>query len=263
MAAEDKITAMLIQAATIVTSITDAQLGTHSSAMVAGMNAANDGHGLLKLFKRTAATQPNPLFASHGFDGTDSPVTLQYLRSRQMKKIAGSAYGLAGMASSAALGGHNAMGAVSHGHASALTLVHLARIEAIAETYRQSRTVSDWCRTIRWMKGFKATSRGAKFAGAIVPAASMPVTIAMAVLEAGVQLTWESLCLAASGEIHWRAFQEQAISGGRAKAGPATRIVEELFTKRGATIGFGSYDVAAIIREPAGWQAIGDKIALI
>lgn len=47
------------------------------------------------------------------------------------------------------------------------------------------------------------------------------------------------------------------------QAGPASAIFWELFTKRGATLAFGKYDIANLIREPAGWLALGDKLLLI
>ncbi len=47
------------------------------------------------------------------------------------------------------------------------------------------------------------------------------------------------------------------------KAGPASTIFWEIFTKRGATRLLGAYDVAALVREPAGWMALGDKLMLI
>ncbi len=46
-------------------------------------------------------------------------------------------------------------------------------------------------------------------------------------------------------------------------AGPASKIFWEIFTKRGATRLFGAYDVAALVKEPAGWMALGDKLMLI
>lgn len=47
------------------------------------------------------------------------------------------------------------------------------------------------------------------------------------------------------------------------EAGGASSIIWEMFTKRGATRIFGAYDIAALIREPAGWLALGDKFMLI
>ena len=46
-------------------------------------------------------------------------------------------------------------------------------------------------------------------------------------------------------------------------AGPASRIFWEIFAKRGATRLLGACDVAALVREPAGWMALGDKLMLI
>ncbi|WP_284945003.1 hypothetical protein [Acidisoma cladoniae] len=46
-------------------------------------------------------------------------------------------------------------------------------------------------------------------------------------------------------------------------AGPASAVIWEIFTKRGATRLLGKYDVAALIREPAGWMALADKLLLI
>lgn len=50
---------------------------------------------------------------------------------------------------------------------------------------------------------------------------------------------------------------------GGAGAGPASGIVWEIFTKRGATRAFGHYDIQALVKEPAGWMALADKLLLI
>ncbi|NPD69847.1 hypothetical protein HN018_22140 (plasmid) [Lichenicola cladoniae] len=50
---------------------------------------------------------------------------------------------------------------------------------------------------------------------------------------------------------------------GGAAAGPASGIVWEIFTKRGATRAFGPYDIQALVKEPAGWMALADKLLLI
>jgi len=74
---------------------------------------------------------------------------------------------------------------------------------------------------------------------------------------------------AVANEIHWRASQEQFLSGtvlGKGTGGavgPASRIVWELFVKRGMTRILGKYDVDALVSEPAGWHAISDKLLLI
>ena len=50
---------------------------------------------------------------------------------------------------------------------------------------------------------------------------------------------------------------------GGAGAGPASGIFWEIFTKRGATRAFGKYDIQALVKEPAGWMALADKLLLI
>ncbi|MGI4746499.1 MAG: hypothetical protein ACRYFY_10715 [Janthinobacterium lividum] len=50
---------------------------------------------------------------------------------------------------------------------------------------------------------------------------------------------------------------------GGAGAGPASGIVWEIFIKRGATRAFGHYDIQALVKEPAGWMALADKLLLI
>ncbi|UGX87804.1 hypothetical protein [Phyllobacterium meliloti] len=44
-------------------------------------------------------------------------------------------------------------------------------------------------------------------------------------------------------------------------AGNATKIVNELFTRRSALAAYGHYDVLALIMEPGGWVALTDKIS--
>ena len=40
-------------------------------------------------------------------------------------------------------------------------------------------------------------------------------------------------------------------------------MLYEIFARRGATRVFGKYDVDKIIKEPAGWMAVSDKLLLI
>lgn len=101
-----------------------------------------------------------------------------------------------------------------------------------------------------------------------VPAVGIITGIAAAAGKVGVTLTFSKIAAATAAEIHWRAFQEQAISGGLklgagAGVGPASRMLYELFTRRGATRVFGRYDVNRIIKEPAGWLAVYDKLMLV
>jgi len=53
------------------------------------------------------------------------------------------------------------------------------------------------------------------------------------------------------------------INKARGKVGPASNIMYEIFSRRGATRIFGKYDVDKIIKDPAGWLALNDKLMLI
>jgi hypothetical protein len=114
------------------------------------------------------------------------------------------------------------------------------------------------------------TVRGTSLVGACIPipAAGLTTGLVAAAVNAGAKLTLSKACIATSLELHWRARQEQFMSGkvlraGTGKIGPASRIVWELFTKRGVTRILGKYDIDGIVHEPAGWMAINDKLMLI
>jgi hypothetical protein len=53
------------------------------------------------------------------------------------------------------------------------------------------------------------------------------------------------------------------VFGGAGKVGPASKIMYELFARRGLTRIFGKYDVDRLIQEPTGWMAVSDKLLLI
>ena len=63
--------------------------------------------------------------------------------------------------------------------------------------------------------------------------------------------------------VHWRAFQETTFGSRYGRPGPAMDLMNELFTRRVHRVFGGSYDVKALIREPAGWVALNDKLMLI
>ena len=119
------------------------------------------------------------------------------------------------------------------------------------------------------MKAIKLVSRGGQLVGAAVPlgGVSLGVDIAKAGIDMGVKLTHTKTCLATAADIHWRAYQEQAISGGlklgSGAVGPASRMMYEIFKQRGFTKIFGQHDVDKIIKDPAGWLVLNDKLMQI
>lgn len=210
---------------------------------------------------KSVATTPNPLFIWNGHDGS-AKYTQKYLSNRSLKGIGGGVIGVAGAIASGAT--HVDLGGLAvHGNATGSTLAHMLKLEAIASGYRQSETIGRWIELCMKMKTAKFAIRGGQTAGAVAGGiASAVLGVGAAAAKVGVKLTMTKVVLRTSAEIHWRAFQEQAISR-QSKAGPASRIAYEIFTRRGATRIFGKYDVDRFIKEPSGWLALSDKLLLI
>lgn len=207
---------------------------------------------------------PNPWFVWNGHgDGADNTNSREYLGSRRWKTIGGTAISTAGAVASVHTAGVNVGAAVVHGNATASTAAHLLGLRALAKSYKQSRTIADWLDTVMHMKAMKATVRGGQLLGSVIPGASLPVNIAAAAEKAGIKITMTNVCFCTAADIHWRAYQEQVISHGGGKIGPASRIYWEIFTRRGLTRIFGQYDIAGLIREPGGWLPLADKLLLI
>jgi hypothetical protein len=216
--------------------------------------------------KSDVAVKPNPWFTANGHEG-ESPVTQAYLFTRAWKSAAGTGVSLVGSLLSSHTGGVNAGSIARHGSAFGTTSAHLLAVKAIASANKKTETIARWCDVIIRAKAAKAALRGTQLAGAAtpVPLVGALVNIAAAAGKLGIKVGLPEMCYLVAIEIHWRAFQEQVIGGGFSKTsrkiGPASRIFSELFTRRGLTAIGGSYDVSALMREPAGWMVLGDKLA--
>jgi hypothetical protein len=213
---------------------------------------------------------PNPWFVLNGHEDAENTRTLRYLESRAWKSIGSSSLSLAGTAASASTAGVNVADIAIHGNAVLSTDAHLDSLIAIAsdKRYKEARAIQDWLRLVVAMKRAKAGVRAGSLLGGIIPGAAVPVGIATTVAKMGIKLTMSKACLTTSAAIHWRAYQEQKISGGLklgtgGRIGPASRIFWEIFTRRGLTAMFGKYDIDALVREPGGWLALNDKLMLI
>jgi hypothetical protein len=212
---------------------------------------------------------PNPLFVSNGQEDAGSPKTEEYLKGRKWKSIGAGVVAQVGtIASSATV--VDVGGILQHANATGSTLVHLHKLAAIAKSHKQSQTISDWIAVLMRMKAAKAAIRGGSLLSSAipVPAVGAIATAISSAVQKGLKITYTKVCLATASELHWRAFAEQklagAFGGGKGAAvGPASRIVHEMFVRRGATRVFGQYDVGALIREPCGWMALSDKVMLI
>ena len=245
--------------ATVIDDVKDSSVGT----FVKGANMIYN-----KLKPKKDPIVPNPWFVWNGHDDADNKYTRRYLKHRGWKKNAGSVFSFGGSAASD-ITQIDVAGALMHGQATALSSAHIMQLRTIAKGHRQSRTISEWLDLLVKLKAIKAGIRGTQLAGAVIPIGVVGnVTgVAAKIGKIGVKLTYTKACLVTSADIHWRAYQEQAISRGRfgagGKIGPASRIVHEIFTKRGATRIFGKYDVDQIIKEPSGWVALNDKLMLM
>lgn len=213
------------------------------------------------------ATTPNPWFILNGHDEGDTKATQQHLRNRTLKSIGGGAIAV-GTAIASAATYVDIGGILQNANALGSTGAHIYKLKAIADSYKQSRTISGWIAVLIKMKAMKAGIRGTQLAGSAipVPAVGAVAGVLAAGAKLGVKFTMTKVCLMLSADLHWRAYQEQVVGGafgGKGKIGPASKIVYELFTRRGATRIFGKYDVDKFIKEPCGWMAISDKILLI
>ena len=245
-------------------SVIDAAAGTSlGNGVTVGKTIINKSRG-----KKDPGLVPNPWFVVNGHEDGDTSYTKKYLKNRGYKSKASTGLGVVGSATSQ-FTQVDVAGIMQHGNALGSTAAHIHKLRSIASGHRQSRTLTGWFDLLIKMKALKAGTRGTQLAGAAIPvgAVGLATGITSAALQMGIKLTMTKVCLATSADIHWRAYQERAISSGlglgSGKVGPATNIMYEIFTRRGATRIFGKYDVDKIIKDPAGWLALNDKLMLI
>lgn len=299
---------LTMQTASILFSILNEEIKSGLKIISYGLQGVVDySKGAEASRKTPASMKRNPLF---GHDEANVPgeVTQAYLTTRRWKKMGSSGFQILGsVLSLVPVTVHtNIPGALLHGQATALTGVHMAKLGYIAAQRDTSQEVCDWIKLVQIAKGIKAATRGAQLAGSVIPTASMPTSIAAALIKAGMKINMAGACYAAAAAIHRLAYQEQRelqktpyrtpvafktatgegvpnfsrpFRGGvlptlppppvlnaaliNLRRGAATQVMAEIFTKRGATRILGAYDIAALIKEPAGWMALGEKLMLI
>lgn len=227
------------------------------------------------IYDYPATETPNPWFVWNQLDQGASPATHSYLKRRGYTSVAATL--------AAAGGGIGSLvtfvdiGALAqHSNASASTLSHLKMFLDIAKKHRESVTIQSWLEVIINMKQMKLAVRGGQLSAttlATVPALSVAMSIigssVATCARLGIQLKFTNVCRITAMDLHWRARQETAILEGQGADksedyGPARQILFELFKRHGVT-GFiwGEYDVEKLIKEPAGWMAIADKLLII
>lgn len=258
---EDIIWAVVEASATVIDGVTGSSV---AGLVCGGMQTLTD---TIK-HNQTEGLTPNPWFVFNGHDEAECPYTKKYLRNRGRKGIASGVISIGGALGSGVTQADVA-GILQHGNAVGSTTAHLVKLHNMAKSYKQSRTLTGWFDLLIRMKVLKAGLRGTQLVGSCIPVTGVSIAtgLAAAVGKLGIKLNYTNTCLITAADIHWRAYQEQAISGGlfrkTGKVGPASNMMYELFTRRGATRIFGKYDVDAIIKEPAGWMAVSDKLLLL
>jgi hypothetical protein len=219
---------------------------------------------------------PNPFFVLNGICETDddsSPCTASYLRGRLGKSLASSAQSLTTGSLKMFTVVDPATMAVA-GVSIGSTIAHAVALSAIAKKWRNSKTITGWVDCLLALKMAKLGHKTIAIVAASIPYLPPGTSTALEALAklptiAGVG---ESIGVAVAGgavirriaiELHWRAYREQVLARSGGAVGPASAILVELFTKRTQSRLLGKHDIDALIKEPAGWMAINDKIALL
>lgn len=230
-----------------------------------------------RLWKRRnggTGLRANPFFEKYQIDGAGEDYTMKYLRNRVFKSTGGAVFSF-GSSVATAVTVVDAGGIAKDGQAVALSSLHHLKLSAIANKHQRGKlhqekgTVGNWIDLVCLMKKIKMTTRAVGAVAAAIPLPGVgPVAKCLkAALKIDAKLEYGAVCRRVAMELHWRAYQEAKLGAiHRAKkraVGPATEILYELFTKRGATRIFGKYDVDRIIKEEAGWNAVVDKLMLI
>lgn len=245
-----------------VSSVIDGTTGTSFASYVNG--------GVQMIYGQASSARghivPNPWFVWNGHDEAESIKTQRYLKSRGLLNLGSGTVSITATAISTVTVAD--LGALAqHGNATGSTAAHIIKFKAIASNYKESETISGWMDLVLKMKYMKAALRGSQLAAAIaspIPwggatAVSITAGVLAGAAKLGIKMKHSNVCLMTAMDLHWRAYQEKSLS----ETGPANRILQELFIRRGATHVFGQHHVDDYIREPGGWLAISDKLMLM
>lgn len=219
----------------------------------------------------------NPFFVLNGIcdaDDDDNPATAAYLRGRLGKTGASLAQGIT-TSSLKAFTVVDPLSMAKSGVAIGSTIAHIVHLKGIAGQWRNSTTITRWLDTLLFFKYAKIGSQSISLASASLPYAPPGTDTALQL--AGYALTGAGAGASVGGiaaatmlpvrrvaiELHWRAYREHVLARKAGAVGPASAILTELFTKQTASRLLGAHETDTLIKEPAGWMAIEDKIALL
>lgn len=234
----------------------------HVRNVLAGAYGQDLGNG--KLF-------PNPLLLANGHSGP-SPKTSAYFGTRGLKKIASKAIDRGGAMLSAETAGINVGATGRSANAGYSTARHLRELKKFSTgATKQSQTLTAWLDMAINIKQRKGGRAAADVIANLIPLISSAPGVSdgvNAIKDMFNKAPEEALIARFAMEIHWRAYQElfmashlSGASGGKA-VGPASAIYYEIFTRYGATAIFRSYDKSELVKEPASWFALFDKLSL-
>ena len=241
---------------------------------------------------RAGVPPANPLLSHTG----DSPLTKDYLLARIRKTTGGQVISAAGGAGSIVLSGGmvNAGSAVVHINAGTSTLVHVSKLNKIIDDFSNNPPNAGVLATLSahtfnatdirkraiqaaeqalfpfkknielviQLKKIKAGIRGAETVGACVPLGSF-FSAAAAAAKIYFHASHTRLAHMAAMLLHYHAYNyvnQTPKPDAASYEAYAYKIFKELLTRRGATRVFGQYQVDEMIKEPAGWQVLSDKI---
>jgi hypothetical protein len=240
----------------------------------ANLDTPKDVRNVLSVFGEDLSSSnifSNPLFLANGHFAP-SPKTVAYLANRKTKKFASKVIKRGGALLSAETGGVNTLAVGKGLNAGASTAMHLGQLKRfVNDATKESKTLSAWLDLAIDIK----LRKGGRAAGSTI-SNLVPLITSIPGVSDAIDTITDMYCSAPEEavigrfamEIHWRAYRElviaSALSGasGKQGVGPASNIFYEIFKRRGATRIFGSYDQSELIKEPAAWFALYDKLSL-
>jgi len=249
-----------------------------------------------KDFSDAQSLPANPLLSTIDAALYENTKTAAYFKKRMLKKIAGDSVSFGGTMLSSVT--HvNALGAARHGRSDAKTIAHLVRLNELLKKYKSKGLTAEYnlCKVIIDAKKLKVESQSAALVADMIPGNIGGAATAAISFVHGQTLAFRLSNMAidiekAAKRLHYRAFYEmdddygiaglfgeQAVNEYASET-PALEMVRELFSQVGriekerVLINFSGHKLKLggehrradkLMREPAGWLTIVDKLNLI
>jgi len=231
--------------------------------------------------KKATALPPNPLLIPSDGLLFQNTKTAAYFKKRMFKKIAGSGFSAVGSALSSVTQ-VNALGVARHGRSDAKTIAHLVNLDKLLTQFKGKKLQIEYdlCKLIIDCKILKIESQSAALAADCIPGNLISGALtAVASFAHGQSLALRLSNMEKDIQIAAQLLHYRALHGLKTNtATPALEMVRELFSQiqkiekervlinfRGHKIKVGGEEFRAdkLMREPAGWLVIIDKLNLI